>query len=99
MSMLSTSLRRLGVPKEVLDALQKVIDSGKVDANEIVAAWKQNLVAQIPTASALVDSIKRQPDFKRMYRALPAEGQAAVDRALLTICECALAKLHKALGL
>ena len=99
MSTLSVTLRKLGVPKEVLDALQQVIDAGKADAGEIIAKWKHNLVGQIPTAAALADSIKRQPDFKRVYRALPAEGQAAVDKALLTICECALVKLHKALGL
>jgi len=88
MSQLSEFLTRIGVPRELLNYGQKLIND-----------WKGEAAKLLPTPQALVDSIQAQPDFKRIYRALSDEAKAGVDQALLTICTCALVKMRKALGL
>ncbi len=102
MSRLSEWLKKVGVPQEGLDAIQGMLDGltgeAKKRVNEIIAKVKSELGAVLPTAEALATSIKRQPKFKSVYRALPAEQRAGIDAALNVICEAALVKVRKALG-
>lgn len=88
MSTLSNTLLRLGVPKTLLDFGQ-----------DLIGKWKAEMATFMPTAADLADSVRRQPQFKVVYRALTAEQQGGVDRALETICAAALVKVRKAFGL
>jgi len=103
MSILSKKLSDLGVPKVALDGLQVVIDglTGQVhdQVAQIVAGLRERYASLLPTPEALVDSVKRQPQFKAIYRELPPAQQAGVDRALLAAMMGALVKVRKALGL
>jgi len=88
MSRVTEFLKGVGVPKELLDYGQTIVNKYKGEAAKM-----------LPTASELAESVKRQPNFKQVYRALPPEGQKAVDRVLESICTAALVKVKKALGL
>lgn len=103
MSKLSQWLEKIGVPKEALDSIQGMIDGltgeAKKRAQDIGVAIRGELGKLLPTAEALAASVKGQTAFKRAYRALSPEQQAGVDQTLLAICECALVKVRKALGL
>jgi hypothetical protein len=88
MSKLTEWLKSQGVPKDLLDQGQRLIDG-----------HKEQLAAQLPTAEAIAARIRGNPVFKKAYRALPAEQQLGVDAALLVIAACARETMRKELGL
>jgi uncharacterized protein YdeI (YjbR/CyaY-like superfamily) len=88
MSKLTNWLIKIGVPKELLDYGQSIINNWKVEAAKL-----------LPTPEALVASIKGQAAFKQVYRRLTPQEQTGVDKALLAIATAALVKVRKELGL
>jgi len=88
MSVLTEFLKRIGVPKELLDYGQKLINE-----------WKAEAAKLLPTPVALVTSIRGQDVFKRVYSYLTPEQKVGVDKTLLAIATAALVKIKKVLGL
>jgi hypothetical protein len=88
MSVLTKMLERMGMPKELLDYGQKLINSWKVEAAKL-----------LPTPAELVTSIKGQDVFKQVYRNLTVEQKAGVDKILLAAATAALVKIKKVLGM
>jgi hypothetical protein len=87
-SILTKWLEGIGVPKQLLDYGQKIINE-----------FKGKLAAQLPSAQEILDSAKRQAAFKKVYNPLPASVKAQIDPVLLALCEAGLVKIRKVLGI
>ena len=98
MSQLTERLIKLGVPREILDLGQVLLDGKVADA---VAKAKNGKKAPkaLPSIEVTMDSVQRQEPYKLALRALPATSRTAVETMLPVIVACALTKVHKEVGL